>query len=166
MKRLLDAALWLAALGVLAFALWPRSSGPTVGTPGAPFALPVLGASAPFEHSGARERPLLIEVFASWCSACQRSSSVLDALGEAADGKKLDVVAVSVDDDASAASAAQRSWPIRVPVLHDERGAFQRAYGVSVLPTYILLGADGRVLETTAGAPGASDIRRWLELAR
>ncbi len=162
LKKLLDSALWIAAIVVVGLALWPKDSGPEPGSPSAHFELPIVGSTETFSHSGARKRPLLIKAFASWCSACKRSASSLPALAEAARKGKLDVVAVSVDDKAQKALAAKKNWPIRVPVLHDENGRFKEAYDIVSLPTFILINSDGQVADVKTGSPGASDLRRWL----
>jgi thiol-disulfide isomerase/thioredoxin len=162
LSRLLDRLLWIAAIAIVIIALWPKDSGPMVGARGAPFSAPLVGTGETFEYSGKSERPLLIEAFASWCGACRRSSPLLESVGEAAREGKLDVIAISVDDEAQAALSAKRQWPITLPVAHDRDGSFQRAYDVRVLPTFILLNRDGSVAHVAAGPPGASDLRRWL----
>lgn len=87
---------------------------------------------------------------------------MLDSVREAALRGRLDVVAVSLDDDAADAQEAARTWPIQVPVLHDVRGQFARKYQVDVLPTYILVDTEGRVSHVRSGTAGASDLRTWL----
>ncbi len=162
LEKLGDVVLWGGVLVIVVMVLWPRSSGPEAGGVAASFDLPVVGSTGRFTHAGQRDRPLLIEVFASWCTACRRSSGNLEALAEAADSGRLDVVAVSVDDTEQAALSAKRSWPIPVPVLFDEAGSFQRKYDVRVLPTFILIDRQGKVVEVQSGPPGPSDLRRWL----
>jgi thiol-disulfide isomerase/thioredoxin len=160
-----DVALWLAVAGVLALAVLPRNSGPKLGQAAAPHELSLVGEAGLRKIPGNLERPLLIEAFASWCGACKRSSGTLSDLGEAEAAGRLDLVAVSVDDDASDALSAKRGWPIPIDVVHDADGLFARDYQVDVLPTYILVGVDGTVKRVTTGSPGASDIRAWLRAA-
>jgi len=162
MQRVIDGALLLVVVGALAVAVLPKSSGPNVGQPASIHELAVVGSGKTQTLPGKLERPLLIEAFASWCGACKRTSGTLADLNNAVDAGKLDVVAVSVDDSEAAALSAKRSWPIEADVLHDATGDFSRNYRVDVLPTYILVGTDGRVQRVTAGVPGASDIRAWL----
>ena len=162
-SKILDGVLWLAVLGVLALALFPKNSGPGVGQPATALTLQVIGETAePRAVPGDLERPLLIEAFASWCGACRRNAGLLTDLQSAQDEGLLDVVAISVDDRAEKALLAKKSWPITVDVLHDGSGTFAREYKVDVLPTYILVGVDGKVKRVTSGTPGASDIRAWV----
>jgi cytochrome c biogenesis protein CcmG/thiol:disulfide interchange protein DsbE len=161
--RWLDIGSWLLALAALAYLIQRNDSGPPTGGRAAAFELPLLGTSGRFHFAGTRERPLLVEVFASWCAACRRSAPALEELRAATVAGKLDVLLVSVDETRAAALGAQRSWPIDYPLAFDERGAFQRAYQVSVLPTFILIAADGRILDVSVGPPGASDLRTWQD---
>lgn len=163
-SRIIDVTLWIAVAGVIFLAVYPKKSGPHVGEPAAVHRLPTVGEASQSTRAipGELKRPLLIEAFASWCGACRRSSGVLDDLRQATQSGKLDVVAISVDDDIRKALAAKKSWPIDVNVLHDASGKFSRDYDVSVLPTFVLIGVDGTVKRVTSGSPGASDIRAWL----
>lgn len=165
LSRGVDIALWAAVAGVLALAIAPKNSGPGVGTEATPHELALVGSSTGHRTvtiPGKLERPLLIEAFASWCGACRRNAGVLSDLAPAQKAGKLDVLAVSVDDDAADALVAKNEWPIEVDVAHDATGQFARDYRVDVLPTYILVGVDGKVKRVTAGVPGAGDIRAWL----
>lgn len=158
----LDVVPWLLGLAALAYLIQQKDSGPPQGGAAATFELPLIGASGRFHFTGARERPLLVEAFASWCLACKRSAPILEGLRDASDAGQLDVLLVSVDESARAALGAKRTWPILHSVAFDDQGAFQRAYRISVLPTYVLIGKDGRILDVSSGPPGASTIRKWL----
>jgi thiol-disulfide isomerase/thioredoxin len=162
LSRVLDAALWGAAIVIVTLALWPRDSGPQVGGRGKPFSAPLVSSEGRFEYAGSSDKPLLIEAFASWCGACRRSAGYLGPVGEAAREGRLSVIAVSVDDEASDAAVAMKTWPITIPVAHDSDGSFQRAYDVRVLPTFILIHPDGSVARVTTGPPGAADLRAFL----
>ena len=165
LSKMIDLVLWAAVIGVLALALIPRGSGPNLGQPASSMDLPIITPQMTGEMRtipGKLERPLLIKAFASWCGACRRDNSMLEDLQDAEKEGKLDVLAVSVDNRPAQALAAKTSWPIHAPVLHDTNGDFNRQYKVEVLPTYILIGTDGRVKRVTSGTAGASDIRAWL----
>lgn len=177
----MDRGFWALAILAIGYAVWPKSSGPGVGKPAPILELPVVahpvdvlsrGAPgnatsevAPGEtHRLAADgtKPLLIEAFASWCGACRNSNSHASALREAEARGRIDVVAVSVDDDIESARQARDSWPIPLRVLHDDSGQFSRRFGVRVLPTYILVRPDGVVEDVTVGTPGALALRKWL----
>jgi Redoxin len=70
-------------------------------------------------------------------------------------------VGVSVDGDANAAKRVQESWPISYPVAVDD-GSVQRAYGVSLLPTFVLIDREGTVKRVSSGVPSRRTLSRWL----
>ncbi len=150
---LASVALWL---------WWPRASGPATGVPAPDFDLPLVTAEgARFrlaEHGG---EPVLIEVFASWCQACRSSAPALVEVAGARRARPVQVLAISVDDEAEVAATTARAWGLNLPVAHADAG-FSRDYGVTVLPTYILIGPDGTVLESASGPLGATRLERWL----
>ncbi len=159
-RRLLRYAGWGLFLVVLVLAAQPRESGPTPGAPAADFTLPRVGEAGTFRLADASGKPLLIEVFASWCSACRRANQALGRIRGMSE--LVPTVAVSVDADPNAAKRAQENWPVRAPVLHDEAGEFSRLYGIEVLPTFILLDHAGRVAEVHVGEPSQEDFERWI----
>jgi len=151
---------WLGALGMLAYGLKPRSSGPI---PGAELpSLIVYDLEGAPRRLDTRGRPLLIEAFASWCGACRRSSSTLEAISALGAAHDLEVIAVSVDAKVENARAARDSWPIRATVYHDETGEFSDKLSIRILPTYILVDAEGRIQQVDSGSVGASTFRGWL----
>jgi len=71
------------------------------------------------------------------------------------------VISISEDDEEDAwrsfVSGNQMNWPQRL----DSSGSLQRQYGVNALPTYVLLGRDGSVLQKFVGeAPAESIVER------
>lgn len=164
-KRLGDLAFYAAAAFALYALFGPKDSGPEVGESAAPVVLTKTsdGSKAPLQPQGGR--PLLVKAFASWCGACRRSTW-LDDLGDVTTREGLDFVAVSVDDSIDQAIRARDEWPIEGEVMFDQAGEFSASYDVSLLPTYVLIGADGRVQRVTAGLPGPLDLRAWSRAAQ
>lgn len=160
--RWVDRLLWIAASIAFLIALWPKKSALPTGTPAPPLELSLVGEPGNWTLQTPRERPLLIEAFASWCTACRRSNQTLQALvGPESEGR-LDVLAVSVDDSPEEAARAKQNWPIPARVAHDTRGEFSRLYKIQVLPTYILIDEQGVIQDVHPGTAGATALRRWL----
>lgn len=153
---------FLVAAG-LALYLSRRSDGPERGELAAPFVLPIVGEATGSFDSRAQGRPLLVEVFASWCSSCRRAAPMLAKLSEEY-GAAVQFVGVSVDDSAAAALQARRSWRIPYPVVHDD-GSVARGYGISAVPTIVLVDAQGRVARSSSGLPGRATLAAWLDEA-
>jgi thiol-disulfide isomerase/thioredoxin len=161
------------AAAALALGLLSRpGSSPLEGKPAADFSLPsVAGESeaadraatgAPrFRLSDHRGTPVLIEVFASWCATCRRAAPAVAEVAAARRSRAVQFVGVSVDDTAEIAARAKLAWGIPYDVLLDD-GTMTRAYGIKLLPTFILVGSDGAVKKAMSGALSSSELEDWL----
>jgi thiol-disulfide isomerase/thioredoxin len=155
-----------ALVGVLFLWLLKGRGGPSEGAEAPAFDLPVVSASvgqpARFSLASREDKPVLIEVFASWCGSCRRAAPVLARAHEKY-GHDVEFVGVSVDDDATLALEAKRDWRIPYAVAHDDKGAFSRAYKIRVLPTFVLLDREGRIAEVSAGMPSQGRVDAWAK---
>ncbi len=138
-----------------------HSSGPKEGSAAAAFDLPLAGQAGRVSLAAQHGKPLLMEVFASWCSACKRSSPRLAEAWHAHRGDDVTFLAVSVDEDPSAAGRVKRDWQLPFDVALDD-GSVSRDYGIRMLPTLIYIDARGTVRHSAAGVVSRSDIDSWL----
>lgn len=155
---------WLlyAAIAALFVALVLRGgSGPREGVSAKPFELPLASGSGSFRLDEQRGKPVLLEVFASWCGACEHAAPMVDEVYRDAQQRGVVFVGVSVDGDAKAARRVQQAWPITYPVAVDD-GRVQHDYGVSLLPTFVLIDRDGTIKHVTSGVPARRTLSRWL----
>ncbi len=151
--------------GALVLWLLQTSGGPSKGGGAPGFDLPVVAANSPGGRVSLEERdgkPVLIEVFASWCGSCRKSAPVLARAHEKY-GSRLEFVGVSVDDNRDAAVRAKESWHIPYTVAYDDRGAFARAYKIRVLPTFVLVDREGRIQKVSAGTLSPGTLDEWAE---
>ncbi|MBI3201471.1 MAG: TlpA family protein disulfide reductase [Myxococcales bacterium] len=152
----------LVALGLAVYWFGRRSTGPETGAPAKDFALTVVAGQVPrVTLADLHGRPALIEVVASWCGVCRRAAPTLAAAARAPRKREVRFLAVSVDDDPNAARALARDWQIPYDVAHDD-GSFARSYGISLLPTLVLIDETGRVRHVATGAPSPAAVERWL----
>jgi peroxiredoxin len=138
-----------------------HSSGPKEGSRAAAFDLPLADREGRVSLAAQRGKPMLLEVFASWCGACERSSPRLVEAFHAHQGEDVTFLAVSVDEDRSAASRIKRDWQLPFDVAVDD-GSVSRGYGISMLPTLIYIDAQGTVRHSAAGVVSRSEIDTWL----
>jgi cytochrome c biogenesis protein CcmG, thiol:disulfide interchange protein DsbE len=114
---------------------------------------------------------MLLDFWASWCGPCRSSLPDLKQFVSAYGGRQLEVVSISEDESErdwqNFVAKNQMNWPQQ----HDPDGTTARRFGVRGLPTYILIGSNGTILERYVGAsPQESladrigpDLRRALE---
>lgn len=107
-----------------------------------------------------RGKVVLIDFWAKWCGGCQAPMTHLNELANKRGAEWRDKVAllsISCDDDVTTARKhiEQKGWAS--PWLHHlwfgpgEWAARGGAYGVTGIPTTILIGADGRIIQRITG---------------
>ncbi len=120
---------------------------PLVGKPVPDFALPLLGGDGVLAAAALRGRPVVVNVFASWCVACAAEHPVWLAAAQEAE-----IVGIAWMDDPEKTRAwlAERGDPYRaVGVDRDSRAALD--LGVTGAPETYVLAADGRIVFKFAG---------------
>jgi thiol-disulfide isomerase/thioredoxin len=108
-----------------------------------------LGA-APASLTPLRGRVVLVDFWASWCGPCRMLVPRLSALKKKFGAQGLSVVGVTTDDASSAALYAERAH-MDYGVVVDSTGETTRAYGVSALPTMVLVDKAGIVRDVLIG---------------
>jgi thiol-disulfide isomerase/thioredoxin len=95
-----------------------------------------------------RGQPVLINFWASWCEPCRAEMPSLQALAER---RAPTVLAVNFKESPAAAQRFVQQTQLRLPVLLDADGAWAKQWGVSIFPSTVLIGADGKVRGTVVG---------------
>ena len=95
--------------------------------------------------SDLRGRAVLINFWASWCEPCRAEMPSLQALAQRHGSEKLLVLAVNFKEPFPTVQRFAQQSALTLPVLLDPQGALARQSGVTVFPSTVLLGADGRV---------------------
>ena len=134
----------------------PPTPGPTVDTSGKGKALPTAAfrtmAGAPATLAGLRGKPVLVNLWATWCAPCVKELPTLDALAKR-EGGKLAVVPVSEDLEGERVVAPfvkAHGYQALTPDL-DPANALLLELKETGLPVTILYGADGRELWRVRG---------------
>ena len=118
--------------------------------PDAPFT--DLATSAPTTLAAFKGKPLLVNLWATWCVPCVKELPALDALAAARAGT-LQVVAISEDmEGAKVVPPFLSGHGIRaLKAYHDPNNALMTLYKEASLPVSILYGADGKELWRVSG---------------
>jgi len=160
-SRAIDWIVWAAIAVAVVVLVRRRSSGPAEGTRAPRFDLPLVGAEGRFDLDKVRGKPVVLEVFASWCGACRRSAPVLAEAFRSHSRNEVEFIGVSIDDSSVEAARAKEHWGIPYPVAVDD-GSVSRGYDVSLLPTVVVIGRDGVVRHTTTGVPSQAELSDWI----
>ena len=130
-----------------------RPAAPGSPTPPAPV------SSASFSEF--RGKVILLDFWASWCGPCRNALPNLKRLQAVYGGSDFVVISISEDDDESAWHAFVFSHDMTWPQRLDSDGSMQSQFGVNALPTYVLIGRDGTILQKLVGeAPAESIVER------
>jgi thiol-disulfide isomerase/thioredoxin len=107
--------------------------------------------------------PLLLDFWATWCKPCLAALPHLNRLHADLAPRGLQLLGINEDGQRGAAKVKPfvQTKGFQFPVLLDLNGEAQSRLGVLVLPTTLLLDAEGRVLHTAFGyRPGDIDVLR------
>jgi thiol-disulfide isomerase/thioredoxin len=99
-----------------------------------------------------RGKPLIINVWASWCGPCRQEMASLDRLARRYGGRHFNVIGISTDDYSDRAKAFLQQANTVFPHFIDNRLFMENMLGADRLPLTLLIDADGRVLHKVYGA--------------
>jgi len=104
------------------------------------------------KFSDYRGKPLIINVWASWCAPCRAEMGSLDRLARRYGGKQFNVIGISTDDDGNAAAAFIKRSNVSFVNYLDSKVLLENMLGANMIPLTVLVDANGRVLEKVHGA--------------
>ena len=102
--------------------------------------------------SGFRGKPLLINVWASWCGPCRSEMASLERLAWMGLAPSFNVIGISTDDYPEKAKGALKASNATITHFIDSNLQLENMLGASRLPLTVLVDADGRVLKKIYGA--------------
>jgi len=117
---------------------------------------PLYGFSGDYRKlSELRGRPLIINVWASWCGPCRDEMASLERLHKKSGGKHFNVIGISVDDYVEKASTAVKESRLSFRNFLDHQLILEHMLGADTIPLTVLVDAKGRVLVKVRGT------RQW-----
>lgn len=134
-----------------------------VGKPAPDFALELISGADTGDRIHLAElkgHPVLIDFWASWCEACKVEAPVLDAIARRHNKRGLVVIGVATGDQSGDASRFAARHGLSYPIAYDTGDRVAATYGVSSLPTLVVIDANGNVTEVHTGYEGESALER------
>lgn len=111
------------------------------------------GLSGPSQKlSDFRGKPLIINVWASWCGPCRQEMASLERLSRSKGGQQFTLIGISTDDYPDAAKAFLSKAKTTFSHFIDRHLFLENMLGADRLPLTIWVDARGRVLGKFYGA--------------
>lgn len=93
-----------------------------------------------------RGKPLIINVWASWCGPCRQEMASLERLSRRFGGQQFSVIGISTDDYPDAAEAFLQRSKIKFRQFIDSELFLENMLGANRIPLTLLVNAQGQVL--------------------
>ena len=107
------------------------------------------------------EQPLVVNLWATWCTPCRRELPDFDQV--AAARSDVAVVGVNIGESADAAAGLVDELGLTFPQYLDPDGELQLALTVAALPATAFITTDGEVLEVHSGALTAAELDERID---
>ena len=104
------------------------------------------------KFSDYRGKPLIINIWASWCGPCRAEMGSLERLSHRYGGNQFNVIGISTDDYGKAAAAFIKGSGVTFENYLDSKVFLENMLGANMIPLTILVDAHGRILEKIHGA--------------
>ena len=148
-KAILLIMFWISGISTIAFAKMPGE----VDEGSLLRETPLYGFSGDYRKlSELRGKPLIINVWASWCGPCRAEMGSLERLSRRFGGKQFNIIGISTDDNVSAAAAFLRQSKVTFDNYHDRNLLLEHMLGADTIPLTVLVDAQGRVVRKVRGS--------------
>lgn len=142
----------------------PASQAPTgaavaVGAPAPALSGRALNGAATVDLAGLSGRVVLVDFWASWCEPCRRELPELEALYQRQQGKGLEIIGVSLDEQIGDAEAFLREQvKVTFPMVHDQDQALAKSWSPPKMPSLYVIDKEGKVAKIFAGEVSVAQI--------
>jgi peroxiredoxin len=108
---------------------------------------------------------VLLNFWASWCGPCRKEMPLLNDLHNKYKALGFSVIGVNVEQDSSMAKSFISSYPVDFPILLDVSNKASKLYGVSAMPTTVIIDRNGMVRHLHKGYQ-AGDENAYKKMVR
>jgi thiol-disulfide isomerase/thioredoxin len=106
------------------------------------------GASTSFDEY--RGKPLVVNVWASWCTPCRTEMPAFEQVHQQV-GDATTIIGLTDDADLEAARSTAETAGVTYPLVVDTDGRFRSTLAITGLPATVFVDADGQVVAVHNG---------------
>lgn len=106
--------------------------------------------------SSLQGRTVVLDFWATWCGPCQVEAPIVNAIAERYKARGLAVVGVNTSDEEESALRFVRQKSLGFPIVYDQGNRIAREYGVSSLPTLVVVSKTGKIVAVRRGVTSDS----------
>jgi peroxiredoxin len=92
-----------------------------------------------------RGQVIFINFWASWCGSCRQEMLELDKLYVKYNNSGFTILGINIEEEATAALKIIEDDKISFPILFDAENKVSQLYGITEIPTSVLIARDGKV---------------------
>ena len=104
------------------------------------------------QFSDFRGKPLVINVWASWCAPCRAEMGSLDRLAKKHNGRQFNIIGISTDDYPEKATDYLVRTQVSFDNYIDKNLLWETMLGAERIPLTVLVDVKGRVVKRVYGA--------------
>ncbi|MDR1759269.1 MAG: redoxin domain-containing protein [Fibrobacter sp.] len=103
----------------------------------------------------------LLDFWATWCLPCRKTSPILARLYQKYAAKGFEIIGISTESEKELA-AFEKGHAHPYPMYRDGTQTLWRHYGISAVPTLLLLDSKGYIIKNWNGAPNETALEKLL----
>jgi cytochrome c biogenesis protein CcmG, thiol:disulfide interchange protein DsbE len=115
--------------------------------------------------SALRGKAVVLDFWATWCGPCKAEAPILNGIAKRYRGRDVVVVGVNTDDGAGNAAAFAQSRGLVFPIAYDGDSSAARAYGVTALPTLVVVSKTGKIVAVRTGLTSDTELDELIKEA-
>lgn len=115
---------------------------------------PMSGNDRVIKHSSGR--PLLINVFTTWCPGCKDEMPALAQFSRRF-ADRVDIVGIDQEESPAVIQPFEESYGLKYPIFIDQNHVSEKVLSARFIPTTMLVGANNKVLSIHHGPLSYND---------
>ena len=119
----------------------------------------------PYSLAALQGKPVLLDFWATWCAPCRASMPTVEQISRDYKDKGLVVLGVNSGEDRDTVREFLKKTPMPYPAVLGVDNGILKDYQVTVYPTFVLIGADGKIAAYEMGFGGEARLRAMVEKA-